>query len=152
MGKKFKKLESTIMASFQAKIDQKRPRKRGKKKIVLMCSYPPRNREFQKNSKKIQKIKEYHQLKYSKNYKTPSQLLSNPKQVRKCREREKIKLKNRSDVFLPDPEQKIPKIKAKKLKKLKNSILALFQEEVGRKRLGKRENRNYRFVPFLPAA
>ena len=59
MGKKLKKLESTIMASFQAKIDWKRPRKR-EKKIVLMCSYPPRNREFQKNSKKIQKIIKHH--------------------------------------------------------------------------------------------
>ena len=32
MGKKFKKLENTIMASFEAKIDWKRPRKSGKKK------------------------------------------------------------------------------------------------------------------------
>ena len=31
MGKKFKKLENAIMASFQAKIDWKRPRKREKK-------------------------------------------------------------------------------------------------------------------------
>ena len=31
MGKKFKKLENTIMASFQAKIDWKRLRKREKK-------------------------------------------------------------------------------------------------------------------------
>ena len=83
-----------------------------------MSSYPPRNREFQKNGKKIQKIKEYHYLKYSKNYKTPSQILYNPKQVRKCREREKIKIKNRSDVFLPDPEQKIPKNKSKKIEKI----------------------------------
>ena len=32
MGKKFKKLENTIMASVQAKIDWKRPRKRENKK------------------------------------------------------------------------------------------------------------------------
>ena len=53
------------MASFQAKIGWKRPRKKENKKnkkikIVLMSSYPTRNREFQKNSKKTQKIKEYH--------------------------------------------------------------------------------------------
>ena len=62
MGKKFKKLENTIMASVQAKIDWKRPRKREnkKKKIVLMSSYPPRNREFQKNRKKIQKIRKHY--------------------------------------------------------------------------------------------
>ena len=50
------------MAYIQAKIDWKKPRKREnkKKKIVLMSSYPPRNREFQKNSEKIQKIKKHH--------------------------------------------------------------------------------------------
>ena len=112
-----------------------------------MSSYPPRNREFQKNSKKIKKIKEYHQLKYSKNYKTPSQLLSNPKQVRKCREREKIKIKNHSDVFLPDPEQKIPKIKAKKFKKFENTIIASFQAKIGQEMLRKRENKK-KIVPM----
>ena len=132
------------MASFQGKIHWKRPRKR-EKKIVLMCSYPPRNREFQKNSKKIQKTKEYHQLKYSKNYKTPSLLLSNPKQVRKCREREKIKIKNRSDVFLPDQEQKIPKIKSKKFKKFENTIIASFQAKIGQERQRKRENKKKSF-------
>ena len=124
------------MASVQAKIDWKKPRKReNKKKIVLMSSYPPQNREFPKNSKKIQKIKEYHQLKYSKNYKTPSQLLSNPKQVRKCREREKIKIKNHSDVFLPDPEQKIPKMKQKNSKNLKTPTQLLSKpKQVGKGR------------------
>ena len=58
------------MASFQAKIGRERPRKREKKKkIVPMSSYPTRNRsdkflpdrnkKFQKNSKKIQKIKKH---------------------------------------------------------------------------------------------
>ena len=115
-----------------------------------MSSYPPWNREFKKNSKKIQKIKEYHQLKYSKNYKTPSQLLSNPKQVRKCREGEKIKIKNRSDVFLHDPEQKIPKIKAKKFKKFENTIIASFQAKIGQERPRKRENKKNRSDKFLP--
>ena len=59
--KKFKKLENTIIVSFQAKIGQERLRKNEKrKKIVLMYSYPTRNRKFQKNSKKIQKIKKHH--------------------------------------------------------------------------------------------
>ena len=39
------------MASFQAKISWERPKKK-KKKIVLMTSYPTRNRKFQKNIKK----------------------------------------------------------------------------------------------------
>ena len=46
------------MASFQQKIGWERPRKiENKKKIVPMSSYPTWNREFQKNSKKFQKIK-----------------------------------------------------------------------------------------------
>ena len=50
------------MASFQAKIGWKTQRRREKKYYhsVLFCSYPKRNRKFQKNSKKIQKIKKYY--------------------------------------------------------------------------------------------
>ena len=48
------------MASFQAKIGWKRPRKREKKIIVPITFNLTRNREFKKNSKKIQKIKKYH--------------------------------------------------------------------------------------------
>ena len=50
------------MYSFQAKIDLKKMR-RGENKnchSVPFRSYPTRNRKFQKNSKKIQKIKKYH--------------------------------------------------------------------------------------------
>ena len=69
------------MASCRAKIRWERPRKgENKKKIVLMSSYLNCNREFQKNSKKFQKIK-----------KTPLRLLFKPKQVGKGRERETIK-------------------------------------------------------------
>ena len=39
---------------------------------------------------------------------------------------------------------------AKKLKKLKNTIVASFQAKIGRKRLRKRGNKNYPSVPFLP--
>ena len=46
------------MATFQAKINWKRPRKR--KNVNSFCSYTTRNSKFQKNSKKIQKIKQYH--------------------------------------------------------------------------------------------
>ena len=51
------------MATFQAKISWERPRKNEnfkKKKIVPMSSYTTRDREFQKNSIKIQKIKKQH--------------------------------------------------------------------------------------------
>ena len=48
------------MALFQAKIGWKMPRMRNLKIIVPFRSNPTRNRKFQKNSKKIQKIKKYH--------------------------------------------------------------------------------------------
>ena len=50
------------MASFQAKIGWKTQRKRENKNChsVSFLSYPTRNRKFQKNSKKIKKIKKYH--------------------------------------------------------------------------------------------
>ena len=46
------------MPSFEAKIDWKRPRKRENTnyRFVSFRSYPMRNRKFQTNSKKIQKI------------------------------------------------------------------------------------------------
>ena len=40
----------------------------------------------------------------------------------------------------------------KQFKKLTNIIMALFRAELGRRRLRKGENKNYRFVPFLPDA
>ena len=57
------------MASFPAKIGWTRLRKRENKIIVMFCSYPKRNRKFQKNCKKK-----------SKNYKIPLRLLLKPKQ------------------------------------------------------------------------
>ena len=49
-----------IMASFQAKIGWKMPRKRKNKNYRSIPLLLDRNRKFQKNSKKIQKIKKYH--------------------------------------------------------------------------------------------
>ena len=48
------------MASFQAKTGWDSLRKRKKKIIVSISYYPTSNRKFQKNSKKIQKIKKPH--------------------------------------------------------------------------------------------
>ena len=48
------------MNSFLAKIGWKRMQKREIKIIVPFFSYPTRDRKFQKNSKKIQKIQKYH--------------------------------------------------------------------------------------------
>ena len=52
--------------------------------------------------------------------------------------------------FLTGAEQKMPKKKAKKLKKIKNTIMASFQAKIVLKRPTKGENKNYRFVLFLP--
>ena len=41
---------------------------------------------------------------------------------------------------------------AKKFKKLKNTVVASFQAKIVRKRLRKRENKNYPSVTFLPEA
>ena len=58
--------------------------------------------------------------------------------------------------FLPGAEKKMSKKKQKKLKKLKklkkNTIMASSQAKIVWKRPRKRENKNYRFVPFLPDA
>ena len=50
------------MDSYKAKIGWKRMRNSENKnyRSVPFRSYPTRNRNFQKNSKKIQKIKKYH--------------------------------------------------------------------------------------------
>ena len=48
------------MASFQAKIGRKMPRKREYKNYRSISFLPDSNRKFQKNSKKIQKFKKYH--------------------------------------------------------------------------------------------
>ena len=56
----------------------------------------------------------------------------------------------RSDQFLPNTLQGIPKKIAKKFKKLKNTILAPFQAKIGWERPRKRENKNYCSDQFLP--
>ena len=52
------------------------------------------------------------------------------------KEREK---KNRSNEFLPDPEQRIPKIQQKK------TLMASFQARIDWERLGERENKKKMF-------
>ena len=54
-----KKFKNTIMTSVQAKIGWKRMRKLEVKIFVPFRSYSTRNTKFQKNSQKIQNIKNY---------------------------------------------------------------------------------------------
>ena len=63
-------------------------------------------------------------------------------------EAEKEKKKNRSDVVLADLNRKLKK-KAKKFKKLENTVVASFQAKIGCERLRKREKKN-RLDVFLP--
>ena len=92
-----------------------------------------RNKKFQKNCQKIQKIK-----------KIPLWLHFKPKQVGKGREREKIKI-----IF---PFRSFPTRNRKYQKNKKNTIMASFEAKIGWKRMRKRENKNYRYVPFLSDA
>ena len=69
------------MATFQAKIGLNRLKKRENKKLSFR--FVP-TQGIRDNSKKI--------VKNSKNKNTPLWLLFKPKQVRKCRERDKIKI------------------------------------------------------------
>ena len=98
-----------------------------------------RNRKFQKNNKKIQKIK--------KNTIMNSFLAKIGWKMMRKRE---IKI---IVPFLSYPtcNRKFQKNR-KKFKKLKNTIVASLQAIIGWKRLRKRENKNYRSVLFIPEA
>ena len=74
------------------------------------------------------------------------------KQVGNGREKEKIKFDIPFRSFLTR-NRKFQKRMSRKLKNLKKkTIMASFQAKTGWKRLKKRENKNYRFVSFLPDA
>ena len=80
------------MASFIAKSGRDRLRMRGKKKIIILIRLnPTRNMDFQKNSKKIQKIKKHQYGFFSTQNGT-----GEAENVRKK--------KSRSDPFQPDPK------------------------------------------------
>ena len=65
------------------------------------------------------------------------------------RPRKRENKKNHSDEFVPDPSMKIRKKKAKKYKKLKNTIIASFQANISweRTRKGKKKNRSDKSLP-----
>ena len=48
IAKKFKKLKNPVMASFQAKIGWKRPKKRENKIVIPFRFYPTCNRKLKK--------------------------------------------------------------------------------------------------------
>ena len=93
-----------------------------------------RNRKFQKNNKKIKK---YHY-----------EFISSQNRSEKD---EKERNKNYRSVPTRCVIENSKQI-AKKFKKIKNTIVPSFQAKIGRKRLRKRENKNYPSIPFLPEA
>ena len=105
-----------------------------------MGSYQTRNRKFQKNSKKIQKIRKHlHSLFSSQN------TLGMVEKERKL---------NNSFWWAPTwPVIENSKKIAKKFKKLENTTKAYFQAKISWKRPRKRENKNkksFRCVPSRP--
>ena len=126
------------MASFQAKISQEKLGKsKKKKKIVLMSSYLTRNREFQKNSKKIPKIE-----------KKPFWLLFKPKKFRNGRKWEKIKKKSfRLVLTRLGIENYKKQQKNLKIKKHCNGVVSS-QTKMGKaKKECKQKNRSDKFLP-----
>ena len=98
-----------------------------------------RNRKFQKNNVKIQKIKKYHY-----------EFISSQTRLEKDEKERNKKLSFRS-VFTRCVI-KISKKEQKNTKKLKNTIVASFQAIIGWKSLRNRENKNFRSVSVLPDA
>ena len=104
-------------------------------RFVSFRSYPTRNWKFQKNSYTVEKIKIYH---YG--------FLSSQNRLGKAEKEKKLKLSVRSF-----PTRRVienSKKIVKKLKKLKNIVMASFQAKIGWKRMKKRENKNYHSVPL----
>ena len=97
--------------------------------MVSFCSYPTRNRKFQKNSKKIQKIRKY---RYG--------FISNENRLETSDKERKSKLSLRF-VHIRRVIENFKKI-AKKFKIKKNTFMNSFQSKIGRKSLRKRQNQN----------
>ena len=74
------------------------------------------------------------------------------KQVCKGREREKIIIIVPFRFVPTRCEIENSKKIAKKFKKIKNTVMYSFQAKIGLKKMRNGENKNYRFVPFLPNA
>ena len=111
-------------------------REREKKKVVVpLRPYPTRNWKFQKNSKKIKKVKKYH---YG--------FISSQESVGKGGERDKIKIIVTFHSY-PTRNLKFQK-NCNKIQKIKVYHYA-FQAKIGWKMSRKRKNKNCRSVPFL---
>ena len=102
-----------------------------------MCSYPTRNRKFQKTYKKFKKLE-----------KTIIASFQDKIGWERLRTRER-KIKLFLWVFSRPGIENLKKI-AEKLKKLENTIIASFQAKIGREWPRKTKNKKYRSDGFLP--
>ena len=126
------------MASFQAKTgwDSLRVIQKTKKVIVPIHSNPIRNKEFPKNSKKMQTFKKHH-----------CGFILNQNGTVKAKNDIKKKKKLSLRSFRTRPIIGNSKKVAKICEKLKNIFMASFQANIGWKRLRKREQKlSLRFV------
>ena len=138
-SKKIKKFNNTIIASFQAKIVWKRTRKREIKVIVSFRPYLTRNWKFQKNCKKILKIKHYHY----------GSILSQNRWKEDQRGRKK-KLSFHSVPIRRGIEN--AKKKSKKINKIKKYHYGIISGQNSLETPRKREIENYGYVQFLADA
>ena len=102
-----------------------------------MCSYPTRNRKFQKNSRKIKKIRKHHHT-----------FFSSQNRLEKI-EKERKSKKSFTCVLTRPVIENSKKI-AKKFKKFENTTIASFQAKIGWKRARKRENKKNCLDRYLP--
>ena len=133
-----KKKKKTIMASFKQKQVGKGREWVKIEIFVPSISYQIRNSELKKNSKKIQKIRK-HQYGF----------FSGQNMLEKAEKEWKWKLLFRSfptRLLIENSEKK----KAKKFKKLQNTIMAYFLANPGWEKPRKSENKNYRSDHSLP--
>ena len=80
---------NTIIAPFKAKVGCKTQRKRENKNChsVLFRSYPTRNKKFQRNSKKVQKVKKHHY-----------HFFSSPNKLGNAEKERKLKIKKKKKI------------------------------------------------------
>ena len=118
IAKKFKKLKNLFPVLFLAKTGQDRPRKREKKFSSEFRSYSTRASKFRKKQQKNSKFK-----------KPLSGIISIQNGLREAK-KEKKNIQSRIP-FILDLGKKIPTKIAKKFKKLKNILPALFLAKTG---------------------
>ena len=125
------------MASFHGKIGWKGQKNRENKNYRYVSFHPDGQEKIPKKQQKNSKIEKHHD-----GFIPRKNRLKNANKERK----QKIIAPFRS---FPTGKREFQKNR-KKIEKLKNTITAAFQGKIGWKTLREGENKNYRYVSFLP--